>query len=139
MVGVNLAAALPPGAPNPPAAPAPEIELPNQNREFNLATIDLEDSVKYIRDLDSSKSSGVCNLRSQVIKDALLAKPEVGQKLINCSISSSTFPRAWKTGRVIPLAKSGDLSKVGNWRPVCLLNICSKLCEKVVHKQLMDC
>ena len=48
------------------------------------------------------------------------------------------FPDEWKLGKVIPLPKSGNLNQVGNWRPVCILSLFSKLCEKIIHRQMMD-
>ena len=48
-----------------------------------------------------------------------------------------SFPEVLKNACVIPLPKTGNLSKVTNWRPVSQLNIFSKLIEKAVHNQLM--
>ena len=45
------------------------------------------------------------------------------------------FPREWTLSQVKLLPKTGDLSKPGNWRPISLTNIFSKLLEKIVHAQ----
>ena len=37
-----------------------------------------------------------------------------------------------------PLPKTGSLADVGNWLPICLLNLCNKLTEKVIHRQLLE-
>ena len=41
-----------------------------------------------------------------------------------------------KTARVVPLYKKNSKSKVGNYRPVSILTVMSKMLEKTVHKQL---
>ena len=39
---------------------------------------------------------------------------------------------------VLPIFKKGDESDFGNYRPVSLLNMCSKVCEKLVFKYLFN-
>ena len=39
---------------------------------------------------------------------------------------------------VIPIPKSGNLTNVGNYRPISLLLLPGKLLEKFIHNQLMD-
>ena len=59
-------------------------------------------------------------------------------KIINCSFSSGIFPNKLKIANVIPIPKQGDLSLVNNFRPISLLNIFSKIFEKLVHKRLYN-
>lgn len=42
------------------------------------------------------------------------------------------FPVAWKTSFITPVHKSGDRSKIDNYRPVCLQLAMSKLLEKLI-------
>ena len=56
--------------------------------------------------------------------------------LFNLTIRTSVFPVAWKDALVVPIPKSGNLSKVQNYRPISLLPIPGKLLEKLIHKQL---
>ena len=39
---------------------------------------------------------------------------------------------------MLPIFKKGDRSDFGNYRPVSLLNICSKVCEKIIFKHLFN-
>ena len=51
-------------------------------------------------------------------------------RLLQLSLSTATVPECWKQANVFPLFKTGDRSDFGNYRPISLLNICSKVCEK---------
>ena len=101
-------------------------------RSVNVVTVK-----KQVSSIKCDKSSGIENIRTQVIKDCYTARPELAVSLLNSSMNTSKVPSPWKVGTVIPLPKAGDSSKVGNWRPICLLDIHSKLTEKVVHQQLI--
>ena len=51
-------------------------------------------------------------------------------KIVNNSLNSGVFPQILKTGRVVPIFKSGDRKQVGNYRPISVLPILSKIFEK---------
>jgi hypothetical protein len=44
---------------------------------------------------------------------------------------SSTYPDVWKLAEVIPLLKEGDREVAFNNRPLSVLAIASKICEKM--------
>ena len=58
--------------------------------------------------------------------------------ILNMSLSTGTFPDSWKSSLVVPVPKSGDSSNPGNYRPISLLPIVSKLLEKHVCDLLHD-
>lgn len=55
--------------------------------------------------------------------------------ILNNSLSSSTFPTAWKDAQVIPLPKKLNPS-LSDYRPISILPFLSKVLERVVHQQL---
>jgi hypothetical protein len=55
--------------------------------------------------------------------------------MINFSLMTSTFPDLWKISEVIPLLKEGEHEIASNNRPLSLLEVVSKVCEKVVLNQ----
>ena len=59
-------------------------------------------------------------------------------RLINLSIQSGCFPTKWKIARVTPLFKDGAQDCRGNYRPISVLSILSKVFEKHVAISLMD-
>ena len=59
-------------------------------------------------------------------------------RLLQLSLSTATVPGCLKQANVLPLFKTGDRSDFGNYRPISLLNICSKVCEKILFKHLFN-
>ena len=57
--------------------------------------------------------------------------------IINTSIVTGLYPHLWKHPHVIPFYKNRDVDDVGNYRPISLLPIISKVLEKIVANQLM--
>ena len=54
------------------------------------------------------------------------------------SLSSGVVPSIWKHATVVPIYKSGDKTSPANFRPVSVLNVISKLAEKVVNLQILS-
>ena len=93
---------------------------------------------RVVKDINVSKSSGLDNISSFIIKQAFkILIPEITH-MYNLSVKSSVFPEEWKVALVIPIPKSGDLSKVQNYRPISLLPLPGKILEKLIHSQLSE-
>lgn len=58
--------------------------------------------------------------------------------IVNYSLSSTSFPSAWKNALIIPLPKKSCPSSLSDYRPISILPFLSKVLEKIVHKQLND-
>lgn len=56
--------------------------------------------------------------------------------LINICIRTSTFPDLLKLAKVIPLHKKDCVNDVGNYRPISILPLFSKILESVIKKQI---
>ena len=58
--------------------------------------------------------------------------------IVNLSIVKKTFPMKWKTARIIPLSKGhGSVtSSPAGYRPIAMLPVLSKICERVVQQQI---
>ena len=56
--------------------------------------------------------------------------------MFNLSISKGVVPDKFKLAKVVPLYKKGEHNLASNYRPISLLNIYSKLLEKIVYKRL---
>ena len=48
------------------------------------------------------------------------------------------MPNKWKITKVTPIHKKGNTNDYNNYRPISVLNTCSKILERAVHKQLID-
>lgn len=56
--------------------------------------------------------------------------------IVNSSLRTGIVPQEWKEALVIPLFKRGDRDDPANYRPISILSVVGKLCEKVVCSQL---
>ena len=72
-----------------------------------------------------------------ICKCLLLNIPVKFRLLYLNSMFTGYFPFAWTLSHVKLIPKPGDLSNPGNWRPISMTNIFSKLLEKLVHSQLL--
>ena len=54
------------------------------------------------------------------------------------SLHQCCIPREWKFARVVPIYKKGDHSMSGNYRPISLTSICSKLLEHIIHSHIFS-
>ena len=76
---------------------------------------------------------------ARVLKDSLPITIAEITNLVNTSFSSNKFTQVWKLAEVIPILKSGDPDELSNTRPISLLPIMSKACERAVHSQFQNC
>ena len=95
---------------------------------------------KIIRNLKNSKACGLDNIDTYIMK---LARPYIVPAvthIVNQSITTLTFPKAYKVAKVVPLYKGKDspVTAPKSYRPVALLPITSKVLKRVVHTQLMS-
>ena len=76
-------------------------------------------------------------------KTALASFPDSNASIIACplthviklSLIQGVVPDDLKSARVVPLFKKSDKTEVGNYRPVSILTIISKVLERVVYDQ----
>ena len=108
----------------------------NQNN-FTFVPILAEDISRIIGSFEN-KSSHISTYSVKVIKHISPVIVPVLKDLVNKSLATGTFPNFCKIARVVPVFKSGSTSSVGNYRPISILPIFSKIFEKVVHKQVSD-
>ena len=93
---------------------------------------------KELRNLKRQKPTGIDNLPPGLLKDCAMYIVTPLCYTINLSISTSTIPTIWKHAKVSLAFKSGDSSEPGNYRPISILLVLSKILEKAIHKQLMN-
>ena len=58
--------------------------------------------------------------------------------IINLSLQSDVFPSDWKIAKILPSYKNGATDQFGNYRPISILLVISKVAEKIVHNRLVD-
>ena len=87
------------------------------------------DILRVVKNIDVHKGSGIDFLPSFILKDCFEVLTEQLTYLFNQSISLSIFPECWKVATITPIPKSGDLTQVGNWRPILIVPLIGKMME----------
>ena len=86
--------------------------------------------------LSSSRAVGHDGVPLQAIRSCFTVIGSHILHIVNASIISCNFPDTWKLATVVPLHKSGAKDLPGNFRPISILPVLSKVCEKIVCTQL---
>ena len=103
---------------------------------FNFKPVTCTEVQRIILSMPSNKSPGLDKTSLRVIQDSLPVILGPLTDIINRSLTSSTFPDAWKSAQLIPLLKEGDHQLASQNRPLSLLVVASKTCERVVLTNL---
>lgn len=106
--------------------------------EFNFRPVSTQEIEKIIKALPSNKAPGVDKVSARVLKASIPAALPTITRLINGSYTSNTFAESWKLAEVIPCPKDGDTDEPSNTRPISLLPILSKVCERSAHSQFVE-
>ena len=107
------------------------------NSTFIFQSTNRSSVEKLLKTLKTSKAAGPDNLPSRMIKDTYKELAYPLSHLINESIKTGTFPTVEKVANVTPIYKSEAHSLFDNYRSVPVLNILSKILEKVIAQQII--
>ena len=105
---------------------------------YSFSIVSEEKCFKYINSLSPNKATGLDGIPSRFIRDSapMIAHPL--SHIINLSIIQGAVPDDLKSARVVPLFKKNDKTEVGNYRPVSILCVLSKVLEKVIFDQAQE-
>lgn len=98
-----------------------------------------EDEVnKIIINLSCNTASGIDGISSKAIKCVKNVIIVELTKCINKCLEAGIFPDSLKLAKVTPVFKSGSKSDPGNYRPISVLPILSKIFEKIIYNRLVE-
>ena len=105
---------------------------------FDIPEISNSFVYTYVRNLDPTKATGLDDVSARLLRIAAPAILRPLTKILNLCISKNSFPSCWKIAKVTPVYKSRDHLHSGNYRPISILPVMSKLLERHVHLALYD-
>jgi hypothetical protein len=118
----------------------------SKNNEDSVSTIKLNSSSMFltpttkmdvadiITGLVNKKSTGIDDIPEFIIKKCYPRITNALTYIINLSFSSGYFPNQLKIAKVKPLYKKGRDANVGNYKPVSLISVFSKITKKSCTK-----
>ena len=84
---------------------------------------------RVVKNIDVNKGSGIDLIPTLILKDCFEVLTDQLTYLFNQSMTLSIFPDLWKIATITPIPKSGDLTQVGNRRPISILPLIGKMME----------
>lgn len=95
-----------------------------------------EEIKTIIKELKNNKSTGIDNLKAEALKTISEDIADPFAFILNNCMEIGLWPSAFKESLIIPIYKSGDISKVHNYRPISLITNLTKVFEKIIKLRL---
>jgi hypothetical protein len=90
----------------------------------------------YLNSLSASKATGLDGLPSRFVRDESPIITGPITHIVNLSLIKGLIADDLKNARVVLLFKKNDKLSFGNYRPLPILIVVSKILEKVVYNQV---
>lgn len=122
-----------------PTVPCPSRPVAIPVSEESPILFSAEELTTAARSLPNRKAPGPDGLSNEIIKAAVSANPSRFLRTFNTCLASGKFPDRWKLGKLVLLLKPGKpLDNPSAYRPICLLDGCGKLLEKMLVNRLRE-
>ena len=106
---------------------------------FSFSEVCYADMMTEVKNLDSKKSGTFMNITPKLLKGTLEIIVEPLMSIWNDEvIKNKKFPSKLKCADLTPIFKKLDSTLKGNYRPVSILPVVSKIFERLMQKQIKD-
>ena len=113
--------------------------LDNPNKEnFYINPPTSEEVLELINELDANKSMDIYNISPKMMHDAKYFLSDALCSLFNKSVIEHCFPDNLKYAKVLPIHKGKSKLECGNYRPISLLPLFSKILERLMYNRLLS-
>lgn len=102
---------------------------------FSFTMVDSHSVLKALNEIKSN-ACGIDKITPTMLKLCLPVVLPHLTHIVNCCMEKGYFPIYWKEAEIIPIPKVQNPSTLQDLRPISLLNVISKILEKVVFKQI---
>ncbi len=118
---------------------APQFQTTCHNSEhFRPQPVDVNTVILTIKELENTNTCGSDDITFRFLRDALPVITPHLTCIINTSIVTGVFPTARKHSLVTLIYKTSAADDPGNYWPISLLSIVSKISEKIIVTQLVN-
>ena len=106
-------------------------------QDFVFANVTHDIIYDALKRLQPKKSVGLDGISMAMLKEIMPCIIIPVTYLFNLSFKTGFIPQDYKCAKVIPIHKSGEMSKFDNYRPISILPAFSKLLEKIAAVQMI--
>lgn len=110
---------------------------PYTDSNFTEIVLSRDDVLDALRNLDPTKTPGPDLIHPKILKECAEELAPSLCALLNLSLQTGKLPLEWKWSNIVPVFKKGDKSVISNYRPISLLSLVNKLCERCVLNKLV--
>ena len=111
--------------------------LQEQHHSMEFRPTDVSEITGIVNNLRDC-APGSDGLPAKLYRDNVSGLSEVIVYICNLSLKTGTFPRSLMLAKVTCIYKTGDERLFSNYRPISVLNIFSKIVEKVVTNRIVE-
>ena len=111
---------------------------PDKIKDFDFHVVDTDTVMQMIKNINPRKATGCDNITGKLIRIAYREISIPICSLLNASITAKCFPSIMKYADVSPCFKKEDNLSKGNYRPVSVLTVISKLYETILNNQMVN-
>lgn len=117
-----------------------KIHFPEIHNDKSLLLKDCtkNELYKIICSLKKSPSAGEDNITARDIQFVYPIIEDMLTDLINKCLKNGGFPKSCKTSKIVPIFKKGCREDAGNYRPIAVVSVFSKIIEKILKRRLMS-
>ena len=108
------------------------LPQPSVNSLF-LSPVSIDEIIDIVKRFKNGKAPGIDDINSVIIKQLINSLSDPLCYIFNLCLSNGVFPDSLKVAKVTPIYKSGDKSDSGNYRPISVLPVLSKILERLIY------
>ena len=100
--------------------------------------ISIDEIIKASKSLKNNKSAGLDHISNEMIKCSLPYMSNVFRTIFNAGLCKQYYHTCWKTGMIVNLFKSGDVTNTDNYRGLTINSCLAKLFNTVLNNRLLN-
>lgn len=135
-IGPSLANEIPSKFHNECERALPTSPLNNAEGLSSFNPCSTKEILNIITNLDANCSTGIDGINTKTIKCIQNLIANNLSECFNNLMAEGNFPETLKRAKVTPIFKSGNVTDPGNYRPISVLPVLSKILEKIIHTRL---
>ena len=112
--------------------------VPRSESTLSSLVFTIDEVRSVLQSLPLGKASGPDAINNRVLRELSNELCNPLCYLFNKSLSTGSFPKAWKEAHVCAVFKKGDPAIASNYRPISLLSNLDKVLERLVFKRVYN-